>query len=122
VIALTLTAALASLAWRLARGPQGDERAFGLMVVAVLIASPVDWVHSYVLLFVPIALLSPRLSVIWFLPALVSYSPIVDTGFELIVVGYICAPLFAERFNVAAASAAVTRRIHGDVRLPVSHR
>jgi hypothetical protein len=121
-IALALTGALAGVAWRLARGPQGDERAFGLMVVAALIASPVDWVHSFVLLFVPIALLSPRLSVIWFLPALVSYSPIVDSGFELIVVGYICAPLVAERFNVAAASAAVTRRIHGDVRLPVSHR
>jgi hypothetical protein len=98
-IALTLTAGLAGLAWRMSRGPEGDARAFSLMVVAALVASPVDWAHSFVLLFVPVALLSPRLSLLWFLPALANYSPIQDTAIELVLVAFVCAPLFSERFS-----------------------
>ena len=124
-IALGLTAGLAACAWRLARGPQGDERAFGLMVVAALtlIASPVDWVHSFVLLFVPIALLSPRLSLLWFVPALANYSPLLDTGLELVVVAVICAPLFAERVSaLARPTLALARSVRLRSQLPASER
>ena len=50
----------------------------------------------------PIALLSPRLSLLWFVPALANYSPLLDTGLELVVVAVICAPLFAERVSALA--------------------
>ena len=92
-IALAFTAVLVAAAWRLTRQPDGDERAFGLIVVAALIASPVIWLHSMVLLFVPIALLSPTLSVLWFVPAFSLSSPYVDLALELIVIAAVCAPL-----------------------------
>jgi hypothetical protein len=43
--------------------------------MAALIASPVVWAHYYALLFVPIALLSPRLSWLWFVPMLAVLNP-----------------------------------------------
>jgi hypothetical protein len=63
-------------AWRLYRRPGGAASAFGLLVVAALTASPLVWIHYEVLLFVPIALLSPRLSTLWFLPALGGLIPV----------------------------------------------
>lgn len=56
-------------AWRVAAGPLGDRRAFGLAVLAALTATPIVWDHYMVLLFVPIALASPRFSLAWLLPA-----------------------------------------------------
>ena len=57
-----------ALARRLASGPEGDRRAFGLAVIAALTATPIVWEHYMVLLFVPIALMSPRLSRAWLIP------------------------------------------------------
>jgi hypothetical protein len=57
-----------ALAWRVAQGPDGDRRAFGLAVLAALTATPIVWEHYMVLLFVPIAVLSPRISAAWLLP------------------------------------------------------
>jgi alpha-1,2-mannosyltransferase len=62
-------------AWRMYRTPDGDRRAFGLCIMAALIATPVVWAHYYALLFVPIALLSPRLSWLWFVPMLAVLNP-----------------------------------------------
>jgi hypothetical protein len=66
--ALAATAGLLGIAWRLAKRPDGDAQAFGLAVVAALTASPIVWEHYMVLLFVPIALISPGLSALWFVP------------------------------------------------------
>jgi hypothetical protein len=60
--------AILALAWRVARQPGGDRAAFGLAIIAALTASPLIWDHYMVLLFAPIALLSPRLSALWILP------------------------------------------------------
>jgi hypothetical protein len=61
-------AGLLGLAWRLAKRPDGDRQAFGLAVIAALTATPIVWEHYMVLLFVPIALASPRLSRLWLVP------------------------------------------------------
>jgi hypothetical protein len=67
-VALGTTGALLDFAWRVARRPDGDRQAFGLAIIAALTSTPIVWDHYMVLLFVPIALASPRLSAIWFLP------------------------------------------------------
>jgi hypothetical protein len=108
--ALALGAAVALLlaAWMLVRRPDGDERAFGLAVMAALIASPVIWDHYLVLLFAPIALLSRRLSLMWFLPMLAGltrvpatdpsvWHSIPDLAIEAIVIGWLSAPILRRR-------------------------
>jgi alpha-1,2-mannosyltransferase len=67
IAALALATGILGLSYRSARGGN-DGRALGLTVIAALVASPIVWPHYFVLLFVPIALASPRLSVIWFAP------------------------------------------------------
>jgi len=53
---------------------RGDEaRSFACAVVAVIVASPIVWLHSFALLLAPVALLRPRLSVVWFLPAVLAF-------------------------------------------------
>ena len=49
-----------------------DARSFACGVVAVIVASPIIWLHSFTLLLAPVALLRPRLSVVWFLPAVLA--------------------------------------------------
>jgi hypothetical protein len=68
VIAMALACALLLLAWRLAGGAMGDRRAFALAIIAALVSTPIVWEHYMVLLLVPIALVSPRLSKLWLLP------------------------------------------------------
>ena len=47
-----------------------DERhSFTIAVTAVLVATPVVWIHYLVLLFVPIAIYRQRLSLVWWLPS-----------------------------------------------------
>jgi Glycosyltransferase family 87 len=77
VIAMLVAGALLLVAWRLvARGepgqrdPSAERRAFSLTILAALSASPIVWDHYMVLLFIPIALCSPRFSPIWFLPTI----------------------------------------------------
>ena len=76
VLALACAGGLTAAAWRMAHRPGGAANAFGLLVVAALAASPLVWVHYEVLLFVPIALLSPNLSVLWFLPVVSGLVPV----------------------------------------------
>jgi hypothetical protein len=68
--ALLTGLATLGLAARLARRPDGGARAFGLAIIACLLATPIVWDHYMVLLFVPIALLSPRFSRLWALPVI----------------------------------------------------
>lgn len=65
-------------------------RFYGLAIVASLLASPLVWPHYLALLFVPIALLSRRLSPAWFVPLLAWIAPIGQTtGHEWAVVPYL---------------------------------
>jgi hypothetical protein len=72
---LAVSALLIFAAWRLARRPDGDRIAFSLAVIACLTISPMVWPHYLSLLFVPIALMSRRLSKIWFAPLLLYVAP-----------------------------------------------
>ncbi len=74
-LALTAAFGLLFLAWKLSRRPDGAREAFGLVVIAALTATPVVWDHYMVLLFIPIALMSPRMSWMWFLPTLAAFAP-----------------------------------------------
>jgi alpha-1,2-mannosyltransferase len=47
-----------------------ERRSFTLAVAAVLVAAPVVWIHYLVLLFVPIAIFRPRVSLVWWLPSI----------------------------------------------------
>jgi hypothetical protein len=42
-------------------------------VAAAIVASPLIWQHYYAVLFVPIAVLAPRLSAVWFVPFLTGF-------------------------------------------------
>lgn len=70
VMVIAAGLAILALARRLASGPDGDRRVFGLAVLAALTATPIVWQHYMVLLFVPIALMSPQLSRLWLIPIL----------------------------------------------------
>jgi hypothetical protein len=49
---------------------RGDEaRSFACAAAALIIASPIIWLHSFALLLAPLAVLRPRLSPVWFMPA-----------------------------------------------------
>jgi hypothetical protein len=50
------------------RGRDGDRRAFALAVGATLVATPISWLHYFVLVFIVIALQTPRLGPVWFVP------------------------------------------------------
>jgi alpha-1,2-mannosyltransferase len=67
---ITLVVAVAALAFifRAARGSNGDQRAFAWAIGAALLISPIVWAHYFLLLFVPIAIATRRLSVLWLLP------------------------------------------------------
>jgi alpha-1,2-mannosyltransferase len=45
-----------------------EHPAFGIAIVGALVATPILWLHYLILLLVPIALVRPRLSPMWFLP------------------------------------------------------
>jgi hypothetical protein len=62
-----LALVLAAVAIYARRGD--DMRSFACAALAIIVASPIIWLHSFALLLAPVALLRPRLSAIWFLPA-----------------------------------------------------
>jgi hypothetical protein len=62
--------ALVTLAGVVVFALRGDDaRSFAFAVAAVIVASPIVWLHSFVLLIAPLAILRPRFSVLWLLPA-----------------------------------------------------
>jgi hypothetical protein len=66
--------------WTAARGPDGDRRALAVAVAGALVATPVLWLHYFVLLLVPIALARPRLSAVWFVPLAFWVTPIAHSN------------------------------------------
>jgi hypothetical protein len=112
VTALVCAIGLIAAAWRLAPLPDGERRTFGLIVMAALIATPVAWAHYLVLAFVPIALLSPQFSGIWFLPMLAGLAPgpashphwwvsLPALAVELVLIGQLCLPLVVRRSQLS---------------------
>ncbi len=81
-LAIAMGLAILAAARRVAAGPSGDQRVFGLAVLAALTATPIVWQHYMVLLFVPIALISPQLSRVWLIPIL----PGIVTALSYVVV------------------------------------
>jgi hypothetical protein len=66
---LALLAAAAWVARDERRTPRDrDVAALTLALAAALAASPIVWVHYFLLLLVPLALIRPRLSLLWFVP------------------------------------------------------
>lgn len=49
----------------LARGEDGDRKAFSVAIVASLVLTPIMWLHYFALLIVPLALARPRLAWAW---------------------------------------------------------
>jgi len=78
-VALAVSAVLFVIAWRVARQPDGDRKAFSLSIIACLTISPMVWPHYFALLLIPLALLSPRLSALWFVPLLLYAAPFAQT-------------------------------------------
>ena len=114
---LMLTVAVLWSTWRLARKPGGDSRAFGMAVMASLVASTNVWPHYLVVVFVPIALMSRTLSPIWFVPLLAYLAPTNQTlgspmltlpyvAIEAIVIARLLSPrLFAHAPGISRAPA-----------------
>ena len=70
---LAVAALLLGLAFRVASGDsraprERDAASLSLVLAAALAASPIVWLHYYLLLLVPLALARPRLSALWFVP------------------------------------------------------
>jgi hypothetical protein len=64
-------AVLLALAWRAAQNGtplERDRRSLTLTIAAALVLTPILWLHYLVLLLVPIGLARPRLSLLWFVP------------------------------------------------------
>ena len=47
-----------------------DVRSFSCAAIAMIVATPIVWLHSFVFLLAPVALLRTRLSPIWFVPTI----------------------------------------------------
>jgi hypothetical protein len=63
--------AVGALAGTIVLGRRGDDRrSFALAVTAMIVATPIVWLHSFALLLAPVAILRPRLSAAWLLPVL----------------------------------------------------
>jgi hypothetical protein len=83
VISALLALALLGVAARIARDPRWQQRdrdvaTLTLALAAGLAASPIVWIHYFLLLVVPLALTRPRLSALWFLP--LAYYPLGETA------------------------------------------
>ena len=73
VLSLVVAGLLLAAALRVASGDsrtprERDAAALSLVLAAALAASPIVWLHYYLLLLVPLALARPRLSALWFVP------------------------------------------------------
>jgi hypothetical protein len=60
----------------LARRDRDGRRSFALTIAAIVLCSPVVWLHYYALLVVAVALLTPELGPAWFAPLLLWPCPV----------------------------------------------
>lgn len=75
-LALAVGIAVVLVAAVLARRDDDGRRSFALTVVAILLCSPVIWLHYFALLVVAIAVLRPQLGAPWLLPLLLWPCPV----------------------------------------------
>jgi hypothetical protein len=88
LLALLFAAGLAALSVSATRRGE-DARGFTLAIGAALACTPVIWLHYFALLLVPVAIVRPRLSPLWFVPlAMWVVSPAIgsDTPHETLIV------------------------------------
>jgi hypothetical protein len=117
LLALVMAAALLALAALVARnerrGPlERDVAILTLAFAAALAASPIVWVHYFLLLVVPVALTRPRLSLLWFVP--LAYHPLGESAWPggdagklglalvtttILILAAVWGSLFAGRFS-----------------------
>jgi alpha-1,2-mannosyltransferase len=76
VVSLLVAAALLAAAAWFRR--EGDAVTLTLAIAAALAASPIVWIHYFLLLLVPLALARPRLSWLWLVPF--AYWPLGETA------------------------------------------
>jgi hypothetical protein len=81
---------LGAAAW-VSRRPDGDRRAFALVVAACIVASPIVWPNYAALLLVPIAVTWPRLGPVWFFGYLIWLAGVVVPPVE-VAPGTCCKP------------------------------
>ena len=73
-----------------------DERSFAFAVLATLVASPIVWLHSFVLLLAVVAIFRPRLSGVWLLPiALWLASGLTPDTWQIVLVLVVAGTVFA---------------------------
>jgi hypothetical protein len=103
IVVAGLTIVVLAAIFFLARGRDGDRRAFVAALAGGLILSPIVWAHYLVLLFVVIALYRRRLAVAWLVPFAMWALPGQDSH------GSAAAILLAYAIAVAAAGLAMCR-------------
>ena len=103
---------LLGCSWLLAR--EGDQpRSFAVAVLATLVAAPHAWDHYYVLLYAPIALIRPRLSLLWLVPALI-WPIAVEPALSMLALGLVLAALIGNGRNSGTAVVSLdARRLRG---------
>jgi hypothetical protein len=79
IVSVLVALALLAAAWWTSRDERRTPRdrdvaTLTLTLAAALAASPIVWVHYFLLLLVPLALIRPRLSLLWFVP--LAYQPL----------------------------------------------
>jgi Glycosyltransferase family 87 len=100
-----------------ARGADGERRALVIAVAGALLATPVLWLHYLDLLFVPIALVRPRLSAIWFAPLAFWVTPLAHSNgsvWRICLVLVVSAWIVWRTFAPAATAAAAPRSAHAE--------
>src|SRR5579884_367149 len=143
VAAVVAAAGLLALAFeslRKVRGELGERAAYGLLVVAGIASSSLVWPHYLVLLYVPIALLSPNIGPLWLVPLIGYLAPVELTQgqlgnllpyglMELLVTGALVRPLLRDRLSAVlpdrlGVAEAIGRLRHGlrSTRFRFGHR
>ena len=117
--ALMAVVALALLVAVVVQGRRGaEQRSFVLAVAAALACSPIVWLHYFALMLVPVAVVRPRLDLVWFVPLGMWWFG-AGTGngttAEAAVVLAVAAATFVFAYRAAAPGAAGSARLRHDV-------
>ena len=96
-VAAAVGASLLVVAAWVAQRPDGDRRAFSVVVVASVVATPIVWLHYLALLFIPIAIRWPRLAAAWFFGFVVLLAKHLP-GIEYVVPEPCCRPADVPKF------------------------
>jgi hypothetical protein len=68
LLGVAIGSGLLAAAFVAARRPDGERDSFVLAIAATFAFTPISWLHYFVLLAVPIALTTPVLAPVWFVP------------------------------------------------------